>query len=320
MTKSEKLSLLMKYLIDGMEVSKDNKEVQESLFCSEKTLARYLKELDDKYSEIFRTVQNRKAYYKLIKVSDIFHKFLSTTDDISWLIQLINESDKKIFMELEEKTKKSLNKILSGQKDIFLYQNSPFEIFENPMEKIIFEKLKSAVKNNDYRNIDYYYNNFISYKNVKCLKLIFMENNWYVAVAKEDEKLIFLRISFIQAVTYCKKNSYQSSNLIKYNDFFKTFQNPMTIYDKPKQTAKIIATAKIAKYFKPNMKKFLSSQKFIKENPDKSIQFSLEFTQPLEILPFIQKWLPDLIIIEPKELKEEYIKKLEEMIEKQNKL
>jgi len=28
------------------------------------------------------------------------------------------------------------------------------------------------------------------------------------------------------------------------------------------------------------------------------------------VLPFIQRWLPDLVILEPKELKEHYAKKL----------
>ena len=63
------------------------------------------------------------------------------------------------------------------------------------------------------------------------------------------------------------------------------------------------------------MKKVLSSQKFIQENQDGSVLFSLEYTQPIEILPLIQKWLPDLIILEPKELKQEYIAKLEQTLQ-----
>ena len=44
------------------------------------------------------------------------------------------------------------------------------------------------------------------------------------------------------------------------------------------------------------MKKFLQSQKFIEELEDGSVIFSLEYTQPLEILPFIQQWMPYMII------------------------
>ena len=38
--------------------------------------------------------------------------------------------------------------------------------------------------------------------------------------------------------------------------------------------------------------------------PDGSIIFSLHYTQPIEILPFIKQWIPDLIIVEPSSLRE----------------
>ena len=65
----------------------------------------------------------------------------------------------------------------------------------------------------------------------------------------------------------------------------------------------IVKIKRIKKYFKKNMKKFFPSQKFIEENED-GIVFEISYTQPLEILPFIKRWLPNMEIIEPKELKE----------------
>jgi len=106
-----------------------------------------------------------------------------------------------------------------------------------------------------------------------------------------------------------------SSILEKYNSFFKTFQNSMTLYAVEKKKAILQTTPKVAKYFKKDMKKFFSSQEFIKEMDDGSVRFSIEFTQPLEILPFIKRWLPDITIIEPNELKEQYRKDLQKMLE-----
>jgi len=62
------------------------------------------------------------------------------------------------------------------------------------------------------------------------------------------------------------------------------------------------------------MKSFLASQTFIKKEEDGSIIFTLKYTQALEILPFIQKWMPHLVILEPKELQNEYKKKLQEAL------
>jgi predicted DNA-binding transcriptional regulator YafY len=35
----------------------------------------------------------------------------------------------------------------------------------------------------------------------------------------------------------------------------------------------------------------------------------------IEILPFIQKWMPDLVIVEPQELKDAYVKKLNQALQ-----
>jgi predicted DNA-binding transcriptional regulator YafY len=61
----------------------------------------------------------------------------------------------------------------------------------------------------------------------------------------------------------------------------------------------------------------LLSQKFKEKLDDGSIIFTLDYTQPLEILPFIQKWLPHLVILEPQELKEEYINNLNLILSEQ---
>ena len=88
----------------------------------------------------------------------------------------------------------------------------------------------------------------------------------------------------------------------------------MTLFDRASLTAKIKATPNIARYFDKGMKKFFPSQRFIKKEEDGSIIFSVNYTQELEILPFIQKWLPDLIILSPEELKKSYIAKLKTAI------
>jgi len=59
---------------------------------------------------------------------------------------------------------------------------------------------------------------------------------------------------------------------------------------------------------------FLSSQKFIEKQDDDSIIFTVDYTQNLEILPFIQSWMPNITIVEPQELKEAYLKKLQEAV------
>jgi predicted DNA-binding transcriptional regulator YafY len=93
-------------------------------------------------------------------------------------------------------------------------------------------------------------------------------------------------------------------------------QNSMTLYDRERRVAKIKASPEVAKYFDKGMKKMLPSQEFISKESDGSIIFKLEYTQGIEILPLIQKWMPDLVILEPQELKDEYRNKLKEALKR----
>lgn len=45
------------------------------------------------------------------------------------------------------------------------------------------------------------------------------------------------------------------------------------------------------------MKPFFSSQAFIREN-ENGVEFTLSYTQPMEVLPFIKRWLPGIKILE----------------------
>ena len=143
-----------------------------------------------------------------------------------------------------------------------------------------------------------------------------MDNNWYVAFVDSDDKLRFGRISFIERVDFGSKTGhFQPSSVAKHHHFLEhNVQNSMTLYGVEKKTAVIKALPCIAKYFKADMKKFLSTQKFIRELEDGCIIFEVTYTQELEVLPFVQKWLSDLIVLEPKELKEAYAKKLHNAI------
>ena len=133
-----------------------------------------------------------------------------------------------------------------------------------------------------------------------------------------------LSISILNLLRYKKENNklkekkFQKNSVEKYQKYLQNIQNSMTLYGVEPKKAKLLAKKEIAHYFKKDMKKFLSTQKFIEEN-DKGVIFELSYTQPKEILPFIKKWIPNLLIIEPKELKEEFMSELKAMLKEYSK-
>ena len=272
---------------------------------SQRQMERLLQEISNELDMIEAIKIGRKNAYRLIKPMDILVETFKNSNDISWLFHMAVDGDPEVFHELEQLTKES--------KHVFQFKNTPFEDTSTLEEQSIFKTLKRAVKNREYVKITFKgKEEDIVQDNLKALKLIFMEGNWYLVYVDNEERLRFGRISFMDAVTYASKaESFQPSSVKKQMDFLKNIQNAMTLYDKPKKLAKLKASGIAAKYFYEGMKPFLSSQKFVEIQEDGSVVFTMEYTQPMEIMPFIQSWLPNVTILEPQELKDTYLKRLQ---------
>lgn len=320
--------ILLEKLANGLELYPQDIQLQQELFgeedkilkdsskAHERSLRRYLEDIHQLYSHIIITEKRTKefsdrkvAVYRVTSkkdISDVLKFFLEQKSDLSWVVQMLHEQDPSLIHELEKDTRKAMEQELKEDEDIFLFNSAPFEVFESDTMKKVFANLKQAVKNREYRNIKYkdFRGDEIFYKNVKCLKMIYTQNNWYAGIEREDEAFKLLRISFVQEVRYSKKIGYQKSVLSKYKEFFAYFQNAMSVAGVEPQKAILQVSPGIALYFEEDMKPFFKSQKFIKKLDDGSIVLSVQFTQPLEVLPFVKQWIPDIKIIEPKELKE----------------
>lgn len=276
--------------------------LQESTGLQTKQLGRVLDELLEHFDSIVCEKKGKKKSYKLIKPIDIFSETFKNFHEIGWLFQMAHDGDPEIFRELENYTNQN--------RHIYKFKNTPFEDISTLESREVFKRLRLGVEAREYRRIKFAHDEK-TYDNLKCLKLIFMDNNWYIAFIDEEDKLRFGRISFIEEVQYATKaGSFQPSSVAKHVTFLQSVQNSMTLFGEEKKIATIKALPSIAKYFDDDMKIFLSSQKFLKKEADGSVLFTLTYTQPLEILPFIQRWLPDLVILEPQELREKLNKKL----------
>jgi len=317
-TKKKVLALykLIKLFVERKELTADDPYILNMLECSQRTLERYFKELQDIYGHIITIKRVRKKYYKLVSISDIIEEFIKHSDDISELLQMAREFDPEILKDLEKST---LKKLATKDNSIFVFRNYTMEGLSDPKVKEYFNYLKGAIKKDKSLNISYKLGKeSFFFSGAKPLKLVFINNNWYVAIVYDKKELQLLQLNFITDISKSNlKVKIEYKDLESYLSFLKYIQSALTLYGKAKKVAKIKATPNVAHYFREHMKKLLPSQKFIKECEDGSVIFSLEYTQELEVLPLIQKWLPDLIILSPKELQRAYIKKLQTTLENQ---
>ncbi|BAM31546.1 truncated putative transcriptional regulator [Helicobacter cinaedi CCUG 18818 = ATCC BAA-847] len=63
--------------------------------------------------------------------------------------------------------------------------------------------------------------------------------------------------------------------------------------------------SKVAKYFK---RKKISPNQHLDENKDGSLDITLHITSYMEITPLVLMWIPNVVVLEPQELKD-FIKK-----------
>lgn len=323
--------LLLEKLANGHELYAQDERLQEELFgenselkdaqkANERSLRRYLDDIHTLYNNMIITEKRSKEFtdrkvtiYRTVDKRDVSYVlkfFLEQKSDLTWVIQLLHEQDPSLLQELESNTKTAVENELKEDEDIFLFNSKPFEILDSQEEKKIFASLKQAVKNHEYRTI-YYKSGIKALKDIKCLKLIYSKNNWYLAVETEEKKLRLVRIQFISEVKYSEKSNYQKSILRKYEAYFLNFENPMTLADTEVKQAVLRAIPPIAKYFEQDMKPFFKSQTYIRTNDDDSVEFSINYTQAMEIMPFIKEWLPNMQLLSPTSLKKRLKKDLE---------
>jgi predicted DNA-binding transcriptional regulator YafY len=239
--------------------------------------------------------------------SEALKRFTKTGDDIFLISELARSIDIEIIEDIQD--------VANRDSDIFFFLNSEFERVEDSKQKL-FENLKEAIKSRNYLSITYSYKKIEKYERIKPFRVIFNENNWYLlAVVKSEERgeiVKFFRINFISEME--KHETFQK--IEKFENFLQEIQNPFTLYGVEKREAIIEASPKVAIYFREDRKKFLISQKFLEFRNDGSVRFSLQYTQPMEVLPFIKKWLPDLKIVKSPdgELERELKKSVEEAL------
>ncbi len=318
---------LMEKLYNGRELYAQDESLTDELGVDERTLRRYLADIKELYKNIIFTetikkeVKGRKVtVYKAKNIREdiarIFEFFTNSRDsEFDWLLQLVYENDPSILNRLEQKQKSALEQQIKRDSDVLLFRSNPFEHLSNEKLKKHFAILKTAVKNHEYRTINYNYQKQERIEDAKCLKLIFINNNWYLAIEVVD-KFRLIRLAFIEEISYSKKNTYQINVLDKYSEFFATMQNPMSLPFVPKQKALLRVSKESAIYFKEHMKPFFESQSFIRQEDDGGVVFSIYYTQSFEILPFIKSWLPNIEILEPSELFDELKQELERYISK----
>lgn len=279
---------------------------------SEKTIRRDLDVIKEYFP--FELVPGQKGCYKAVTKST-FENFVNK-DTKTLLVQTFNIAQRNNLLkslDINESDKRILESEIKKSKDCYEFISKPFESKKGD-EKLL-KDLESSIHFKRYINVVYkFINGEVTYK-LKPYKIVFLNENFYLACENPDERYKFtiLRLVQIKSIELLKEQFHQNPEI---SDFIKSIQTPFPYYQtefrKHLKNIVIKVDKEKVKYFK--LKKYLSSQVIEEELDDGSILVSYKVTQEREVEEIVKKWIPYVKVVEPLSLKNKIEKELKQYL------
>jgi len=261
------------------------------------------KEISEIYNINIRSAQRyiktiKEAGFNIIKNNNKYRIINSIDNDSEIVLDMMDS----IFQNSAfEKIKKSLN---HKNKDIF-YLKINIEKSNDLID--IFLKIEKAIKNKQILKIDYQTANGIFNFKIKPLKIVNFEGFWYLFSLNEKDEYRKFYLKNIKNIKITSQTfEYKQVNLEKALNVW---------YDPTKEIIQVelLADEYATKYLE--RLPFSNNQNLIK-NSDNTSTIYLEITNKMEILKKLLMWIPHIVVIKPKWLKEEIDNMIEEYIKK----
>jgi len=228
---------------------------------------------------------------------------------------IVDENQEVLFESIESIIKNAglENDIMPSLKKLKMMNKESVFYSKIDMEKVdvsIFTQIESAIRNKNKIKIQYKMDNKIIPIIIKPLKISNFEGYWYLHSLDENNNYKTFHIKSIQSIEILKQKFRVKKDLLKNLD------KAINVWFDP--TKKIIQVELFADEFATKYLERLplsSTQKIIKNNDNTSIIY-IEITDKMEILRKLLMWIPNLVVIEPKWLKEEVDGMIDRYIEK----
>lgn len=265
--------------------------------------------IKDKYPNLLEPT-SRGCYKKLSTSLD--NIMGSNPQEMKKLFEILSVFHPKFFDQITNEMADEysfIKNIKQESKNIYHMHENPTEELPAPMEW--FGNLQRAIKNRQKIDIEYSKPNKQKLLKVHPYKIIFASGNWYLAIFDKNCEINngfkWLRLSFIKNVTLYKETFHTD---IEVEKFIKNFQSLFEYYKEHKYSVILLAKKEIARFFKN--KRHLKSQRTIETKEDGSLMLEFTINNEMEIIPLIKKWLPNLIILSPQDIKDKLYEEIKE--------
>ncbi len=297
-TQSQRVLLILKDLVSGQMLC--TRALEERFGENSRTIQRDMKLLRDFLGDSL--MQAGRGCYRML-----------TTQSFSAMLQTGGQSQElRAFLEFAALIDEDILRFLKEEEFGFLRQikrdtREIFTIFDNPVESLkkndLLETLKSAVRERRYCDLVYNETERRDLKKIRPLKVLYAQNNWYLAALTQNYKHLGgfkrFRINFIESCTLLPQTFHKDIQALEH---VKKMQSLFDDYGAPHFDVEVLADASIARHFR--VKKYLKSQKIAEERPNGDLILHFRINNDMEIIPLVKKWIPHLKVLSPKKLDE----------------
>jgi len=283
---------------------------------SEKTIRRDLDVIKVIFPESFELIRGGESgCYKAI-TKEAFDNFMKPST-LSLMVQtfsLAQHSDLFNNLDMDDDDKRIIESKIKDLKKVYEFKSKPFE--NKSSDAMIFKKLENAITYKKEILIDYEVPGAIKQMDVKPYKIVFMNENFYLACEAINESYSFsvYRISKIQEVIYANRTFHHNPDIVS---FIKTMQTPLATY-KPnfkEHLVEVLVEVDTQKAIHFKAKKYLTSQTILEEKENGNLLIQFTVTQDIELKDLIKRWIPYVKVISPLSLKEKIAKDIAHYLE-----
>jgi len=302
---------LLKRFNDGQKVCIEALQTDSMwLGKSEKTIRRDLDVIKEYFPESFELIRGgkgEKGCYKAI-TKEVFNNFMDK-DTIALMVQTFNIAQRNNILKglnISEDEKRIINAKIKKSQECYLFLTKPYE--SKKSDVTLLKEIERAIEWRRYITLEYKVGDEIKNYRLKPYKIVFMNENFYLACENTDEEYPFsiFRLTNIQSITLETKTFHINPDI---EEFIKHMQTPFSKYTPGFRNHLIEVIVEVdsqkAKFFKA--KNFLPSQKTVQTKEDGTLVLAFKVTQEMEMEELIKKWIPYMRVIEPQSLKEKII-------------
>jgi len=273
---------------------------------SRRNIDRDIKVVKDYFPHSFELIHGGKGEKSCFKAitKEVFNNFLDK-DTLALMVQTFNIAQRNNLLEsldISEYDKKIIDAKIKKSKDCYEFITKPYETKKSDVK--LLQEIEKAINWKRYTTVLYREKGILKQHEVKPYKIVFMNENFYLACEHTHEEFLFtkFRLSNIEKIELKTKTFYINPDIA---DFIKNMQTPWSEYvpEFRKHSIEVIVRVDVtkARYFKA--KHHLPSQKIIETKEDGSLLVLFRVTQEMEVEELIKKWIPHMKVVSPLSLK-----------------